>query len=61
MGKHPKASKTVQANTAAAVLTLVQMVTGFVVPPEYQALALIGINIGLRFVTKEPLKWKWWK
>jgi len=49
-------SKTLWANTIAAVAGLIQHFgSGWVIPPEEQAALLVIINLVLRIVTKQPL------
>lgn len=51
-------SKTFWGNIIAAAVLIVQgSLQEFVVPPEWQAGALTGINIVLRFLTNEELDW----
>ena len=56
MGKKWYASKTLWANTLAAVAMVVQSFTGFVVEPEAQAGMLAVLNLILRAVTKTGLE-----
>ena len=49
-------SKTLWANTIAAVAGLIQYFgPGFLIPPEEQGAILVVVNIILRIVTKAPL------
>lgn len=50
-------SKTIWVNLLAFVAFWVQNRYGFVISEELQLQALTLINIGLRFVTKEPIAW----
>ena len=50
-------SKTIWVNLLAFIAFWVQKEYGFVIPEELQIQALTLINIALRFVTKEPIKW----
>jgi hypothetical protein len=50
-------SKTVWVNLIACAGLIVQTQYGFVVTPELQALAMTGINLLLRAVTKEEITW----
>jgi hypothetical protein len=56
-GKKFYESKTFWANVVAASAIALQMNYGFVVTPEIQALALTVINLGLRYITKQPIIW----
>lgn len=56
-GKKFWASKTFWVNVLAVVAIGVQSRWGFVVGAELQALALAGVNLVLRKVTKEPIVW----
>ncbi len=57
VGKKFWLSKTLWVNVVAGLAIIVQASYGFVVSPEYQALALSLINLGLRKITNEPLVW----
>jgi uncharacterized protein involved in exopolysaccharide biosynthesis len=48
-------SKTMWVNAIAAVALGLQSAFGFEVSPEYQAYALVAINLVLRWITKEEL------
>jgi len=48
-------SKTIWVNAIALVALIVQQATGFVVNPELQGFALIGVNALLRMVTKSAV------
>jgi len=50
-------SKTVWANIIAGAALIVQAQYGFLATPELQALAVTGINLMLRAVTKEEITW----
>lgn len=50
-------SKTVWVNFIAAGTLIAQANYGFLITPEIQALALTGINLLLRAVTKEEITW----
>jgi len=50
-------SKTLWVNAIAFIAMAVQLKTGWVLSPEYQAMALTGINAVLRAVTKAPVAW----
>lgn len=54
-GKKWYESKTLWVNVIIAVVILIQTKYGFVIDPTMQALALSGINVVLRAVTKEPI------
>ena len=56
-GKKFWASKTFWVNVLAVIAIGVQSRYGFMVGPELQALALAGVNLVLRKVTKEPIVW----
>lgn len=50
-------SRTLWVNALAIVWFITQHFTGWVIPPEYQALALAGVNKLLRLITKSPVVW----
>jgi hypothetical protein len=50
-------SKTIWVNAVGLGVLVYQAATGFVVPAEYQAMALTAINAFLRVVTKEEIVW----
>ena len=54
------ASKTIWANTVAFLASFTPALVGFEIPADMQAQLVAGImaavNIGLRIVTKEPIK-----
>ena len=50
-------SKTVWVNFIAAGALIAQANYGFLITPEIQALALTGVNLLLRAVTKEEIVW----
>ncbi len=49
-------SRTLWANALATVALGIQTAYGFVIPAEFQAYALIGINALLRLITKQGLE-----
>lgn len=50
-------SKTIWVNFLAFIAFWIQNKYGFVISEDLQMQALTIINIALRFVTKEPVKW----
>lgn len=56
-GKKWYLSKTFWVNVLAAGGIALQAKTGFVIGPEYQALLLSLVNLGLRKITKDPVVW----
>lgn len=56
-GKKWYLSKTFWANVLAAAFIGIQMKYGMVVPAEYQMMALTGVNLALRKITKDPVVW----
>lgn len=48
-------SKTIWSNIVAGVVMLVQTKYGFVIPAEYQTIAVTAINLGLRIVTHQQV------
>lgn len=56
-GKKFYKSKTFWANVVMAAAVAVQSKYGFVMGPEMQALAISGINLLLRKITKEAVVW----
>jgi hypothetical protein len=56
-GKKFWLSKTFWFNVIAAAALLIQGKTGFFIGPEYQALLLTLINVGLRKITRDPIVW----
>jgi len=56
-GKKFWVSKTFWANILAAAALGLQFKWGFIVGPEYQALALTFINLALRKITRQPIVW----
>lgn len=50
-------SKTIWVNLLAAAAIAVQSKYGFAVPIEYQAMALSGVNLILRKITKGEISW----
>ena len=57
MGKKIWASKTFWVNVIAIVALWLQAYTGVNLSPETQVQILAVVNIVLRLVTKEPIKW----
>lgn len=57
IGKKWYKSKTVWTNILVVMALLLQIKTGFIVTPEFQALGLAFINLGLRKITKEEVIW----
>ena len=57
MGKKWYLSKTFLVNFLAAIAIAVQGQYGFIIPPESQAYAIVGLNFLLRLVTKEQVVW----
>jgi hypothetical protein len=55
VGKKWYGSKTVWTNVVAAGVLLLQLRYGFIIDPTYQSLALSGINLVLRKITKDPI------
>jgi hypothetical protein len=56
-GKKWYRSKTFWANIVMACAVAVQAKFGFVMGPELQALAITGINMVLRKITKDEIVW----
>ena len=56
-GKKWYVSKTFWTNVVTGGLVMAQIQWGFVVPMEYQMLALSAINIALRKITNTPVVW----
>jgi len=56
-GKKWYLSKTFWTNVVATITLSLQIKYGFVLGPEYQAVALSLLNIGLRNLTKEAIVW----
>lgn len=56
-GKKFWQSKTFWANIVMGGAIVLQTQTGFVMGPELQSLAIIGVNMLLRKITKEPIIW----
>ena len=56
-GKKFYLSKTFWWNLVVAGGLLLQSKYGFIFSPEWQLLALTGINMALRAATKEPITW----
>jgi hypothetical protein len=57
MGKKWYLSKTFWTNVVATLTLSLQIKYGFILGPEYQAVALSLLNIGLRKLTNEPIIW----
>lgn len=57
MTKKWYASKTVWVNTLATIALIAQAQFGFVLAPELQGYILTGVNVLLRFITKEKIEW----
>ena len=57
MGKKWYFSKTFWTNVVATLTLSLQIKYGFILGPEYQAVALSLLNIGLRKLTNEPIIW----
>ena len=55
--KHFLTSKTLWVNLIAFIAMAAQLKWGWAVGPEYQAMALTGINAVLRVVTKGEITW----
>lgn len=49
-------SKTLWVNALAAVAVFVQNQYGYFIPPEYQAYALVVVNMALRAITHQELE-----
>lgn len=56
MGKSIWQSKTFWANVLGAGLAVMNGPTGAYLPPQYLAVILTGMNLALRAVTAEPIK-----
>ena len=56
-GKKWYYSKTFWANILAGLAVIAQTSYGFVIPVEYQMLALSFVNMGLRKITKGEVTW----
>jgi len=50
-------SKTIWVNIIAFVLIIVQTQTGWIMTPEIQGVLLTLVNLVLRAITKEEIKW----
>ena len=57
MDKKWYVSKTVWLNVLATIGIVVQSYSGFVIEPVLQGYILTGLNLVLRFVTKEKIEW----
>jgi hypothetical protein len=55
--KHILSSKTVWVNVLAFVAFFLQSKWGYVMDEATQAQVLTVVNIGLRYVTHEPVRW----
>jgi len=51
-------SKTLWVSTIGFIAFLVQGLTGFVVSPQLQGIALAALMFGLRVVTKQEVSWE---
>jgi hypothetical protein len=51
-------SKTIWVNVLAIIAFVLQSKFGFVIDETTQLQILAGVNVVLRFVTKEPISWK---
>ncbi len=58
MGKNPLLSKTLWANVLGVAALVLQSEYGYLVPPQYQAIGLAAVNLGLRMITGQPIDWK---
>ncbi len=58
MGKKILTSKTLWVNLLAIICLVIQSRYGWVISVDYQAEILAMINLVLRAITKEPLKWE---
>lgn len=56
--KHVFESRTIWCNILAFVVFFAQSKFGFVIDETTQAQILALINIGLRYITKDPVVWK---
>jgi hypothetical protein len=56
--KHILTSKTIWVNILAFVVFFAQSKFGFIIDETTQAQILTLINIGLRYITKDPVRWK---
>ena len=56
-GKKWYLSKTFWANVVAGVCVIAQAQWGFVLPVEYQMMAMSAINIGLRKIPSTQVTW----
>lgn len=57
MAKKWYASKTIWVNLLSIVALIAQAETGFVMSPEAEAGIIAVVNLILRAVTKEEIKW----
>lgn len=57
VGKKFWQSKTFWANIILGGAIIVQANTGFFITPELQTLILVGVNLALRKLTKDPIVW----
>lgn len=56
-GKKWWESKTFWANIVMGGAVIIQTQTGFLLGPDMQALAIVGINMLLRKITNQPIEW----
>lgn len=57
VGKKFWQSKTFWTNTILGIAVIVQSQYGYLIGPEVQMLALAGVNLILRKLTKDPIVW----
>ena len=57
MNKKWYMSKTIWVNTLASIVLIAQAQWGFILAPELQGYILTGVNVLLRFITKEKIEW----
>ena len=57
MNKKWYMSKTIWVNTLASIVLIAQAQWGFILAPELQGYILTGVNVLLRFITKEKIAW----
>lgn len=56
-GKKWWLSKTFWTNVIMSGAVALQMKYGFIIGPELQSFAIMGVNLALRKLTKEPIVW----